>query len=167
MALRFTDNLEQALECLKEKGAFLTVKNEETRNTMTIGWANIGYEWFRPIFTVLVRKSRYTYTVIEKSDEFTVSIPIDDSMKEAINFCGTKSGREMDKYKACGLKLKNGQVTNTPVIDGCGIYYECKIVYKQEINPAFLSEDIKKVYGDNNPDYHTLYYGEIVACYKK
>ena len=58
-----------------EKGVFLTVKQGDNTNTMTIGWGMLGRIWNRQIFMVLVRYSRYTYELIEKADSFTVSIP--------------------------------------------------------------------------------------------
>ena len=44
-----------------KKGAFLTVKSGDVINTMTIGWATIGYVWRKPIIMVDVRLSRHTY----------------------------------------------------------------------------------------------------------
>lgn len=164
MDVNFVDNMEKGMEFLHKKGAFLTVKSGHKVNTMTISWGNIGYEWSRPVFTVLVRKSRYTHELIENSTEFTVSIPCNDDFKAAMALCGTKSGRDMDKFKAAGLNLKSGKVVDTPVIEGCQLHYECRIVYKQEMNPEMLREDVKGgSYGSG--DYHTFYFGEIVACY--
>ena len=54
-------------------GAFLTVKADDAVNTMTIGWATIGYIWQKPVFMVAVRDSRHTFTLLEKTDNFTVT----------------------------------------------------------------------------------------------
>ncbi len=163
--MKYTKNLESALENLQAKGAFLTVKDGENVNTMTIGWGQMGYMWKKPVFMVMVRKSRYTYNLIEKATEFTVSIPVDDSMKNELILCGTKSGRDFDKVKECGLKLEKGRTVETPLISGCKLQYECKILYKHEMDKSFLDKEIdEKVYVDN--DYHVLYYGEIVDCYE-
>ena len=159
--MSFTSNIEKTMNNLHKQGAFLTVKHEEIVNTMTISWGNIGFEWNKPIFTVLVRKSRFTHELIEKTTEFSVSVPLSCNLKQALVLCGTKSGRDIDKIKESGLTLRNGDSITAPSIEGCEMVYECKIVYKQDINPNLLSEEIKnKIYGDD--DYHTLYYGEIV-----
>ncbi len=164
--MTYTSNIEKTMNSLHKQGAFLTVKNGETVNTMTISWGNIGFEWNRPIFTVLVRKSRFTHELIEKATEFSVSVPLSSNLKQALAVCGTKSGRDIDKIKESGLTLKKGESIATPSIEGCEMVYECKIVYKQDMNPQLLSEDIKdKMYGDN--DYHTIYYGEIVKVIAK
>jgi len=67
------------------KGAFLTVASDERINTMTIGWGSLGHLWGKPIFMIMVRKSRYTYQLIEKSNEFTVTLPEDNDLKKELN----------------------------------------------------------------------------------
>lgn len=149
-----------------QKGAFLTVKGDEELNTMTIGWGNIGYIWNKPVFMVAVRYSRYTYELIEKTNEFTVSVPLTKDMKKELAICGTKSKREIDKFKECNLTAKKGKVVDIPIIDECDLHYECKMVYKQAMEPGMIDKSIKEAkYTDN--DYHVLYYGEIVASYVK
>lgn len=146
------------------KGVFLTVKNEDQLNTMTIGWGNIGYIWKMPVFLVLVRYSRHTYQLLEKAKEFTVSVPIKKDFKKELAFCGTKSGREVDKFKECTISSIPASMIHTPVIDQCGIYYECQVVYQQVMEPALLAPQILKS-SYSKGDYHVLYYGEIKASY--
>jgi flavin reductase (DIM6/NTAB) family NADH-FMN oxidoreductase RutF len=157
---------EEVIQQIKSKGAFLIgkSKDDEKMNVMTIGWAAIGFMWKKPIMTVMVRKSRFTHHIIEKASSFTVSIPTDD-LKEALNFCGTKSGRDVDKFKECNLTIVPAQKVDTPIINISGFHYECKIVCKSEMDPDLLCKEYKEdVYADS--DYHTFYFGEIVASYK-
>ncbi len=146
-----------------QKGAFLTVASQTGRNTMTIGWATIGFVWRKPVFMVAVRPTRYTFDIIEKASDFSVSVPTGDMSRE-LAFCGSRSGRDLDKFQECGLKTAAAQSVSSPVIDIPAIHYECSITYKQAMNSAHLTEDYKKLYP--NSDYHTLYFGEIVACYQ-
>ncbi|KPU42284.1 flavoredoxin [Oxobacter pfennigii] len=163
--IKHSEYSKEILEQL-QRGAFLTVKSGDKVNTMTIGWGALSVIWGKPVFTVLVRKSRYTYEIIEESHEFTVSLPIKGQLKEALGFCGSKSGRNTDKFKECNLTLKDGQKVNVPVIDECDIQIECKIVYKQDMDENCLDADIKsRAYAKG--DYHTIYYGEIVSIYIK
>jgi flavin reductase (DIM6/NTAB) family NADH-FMN oxidoreductase RutF len=164
MAVKFTQNLEIAMENLHKRGAFLTVKNNDKVNTMTISWGSIGYQWARPIFTVMVRKSRFTHDLLENSDEFTVSIPLTDDLKAALSICGTKSGRDIDKIKEANLTLKEAKSTNTPVISGNSVHYECKVVFKQDIKEESLHSNIMNS-SYANGDLHTIYCGEIIECY--
>lgn len=145
------------------KGAFLTTKVDDTVNTMTIAWGSIGFMWGKPVFMAMVRPSRFTYDLLKKSGEFTVSIPFKD-MSTALGICGSKSGRDTDKFAAANLTTAPGTKISTPVIAGCGLHYECKVVYKQEMVPELLATDLQdKWYGTGN--YHTLFFGEILATY--
>lgn len=148
------------------KGVFLTSKSADKINTMTIGWGNIGFIWRKPIFTVAIRYSRYTYELIEKSKEFTVSVPLKKDMKKELEFCGSKSGRDVDKFEKCSLTAENPKVISTPIIGECELHFECKVVYQQAMEPGLVDKNIKtNVYSNN--DYHVLYYGEIVSSYIK
>ena len=160
------DYLRQADKLMEriKRGAFLTVKADNIVNTMTIGWATIGYIWQRPVFMVAVRDSRYTFTLLEKSDNFTVTIPASDEHNQAVAYCGTKSGRDIDKFKECSLLQKPARCTESPIIDIPGIHYECKIVYKSAMDNAFLDRALENLYPKK--DYHTLYFGEILASYE-
>jgi flavin reductase (DIM6/NTAB) family NADH-FMN oxidoreductase RutF len=146
-----------------KKGAFLTVKAEAHLNTMTIGWATVGIIWSKPIMMVAVRNSRHTFGIIEKAKDFTVTFPKNE-MKEELAFCGTKSGLAYDKFKECNIQAGTAQKTISPIIQVPGIHFECKIVYKSAMDPAFLDEGYKQLYPKS--DFHTLYFGEILECYK-
>lgn len=158
----YLENAEEVMARIT-KGAFLTVKAGAEINTMTIGWATIGCIWQRQIFMIAVRDSRHTFQLLEKTDNFTVSIPNDSSSKEALMFCGTKSGRDYDKFKECNLRQKAARQVESPIIDIPGVHYECRIVYKSAMDSAMLDPALEKLYPQK--DYHTLYFGEILACY--
>jgi len=143
-------------------GAFLTVSAGDDINTMTIGWATIGFVWGRQIMCVLVRKTRHTYGIIERSRDFTVSIPL-TGMRKELEYCGTKSGKSQNKFTGCGLDLIPSVKAHTPVINCVGIHYECKIVYKSAMEAGGLIEEYQHLYPLK--DYHTIYYGEIMQCY--
>ena len=159
----YNEYAKQVMEQLSKGGAFLTTAHNGKTNTMTIGWGNIGFAWGKPIFTVMVRASRYTRELIEKSGEFTVSVPL-NPMKQALGICGSISGRDIDKFAAAGLTILPGKKTATPVIKGCGLHFECKTVYKQEMNPSLLDQSFNEKWYDSG-DYHTFYTGEILTCY--
>lgn len=159
----FNQYSSEALEQLR-RGAFLTVKAGDKVNTMTIGWGSIGFIWGKPIFMVAVRYSRYTYELIDKAKEFTVSIPLKKDLKKELAYCGTKSGRDVNKFEECNLSLVDGQKLSTPIIGECELHYECKVVYQQAMEPATVDEGIKDGYYPNN-NYHVLYFGEIVDTY--
>jgi flavin reductase (DIM6/NTAB) family NADH-FMN oxidoreductase RutF len=154
---------EDAIKRIK-KGAFLTVKAGNALNVMTIGWATFGVVWQKPILMVAVRSSRHTFGIIEQAEDFTVTVPRGGMDKE-IALCGTKSGSAMDKFKAAGLETSKASKVVSPIIKAPGYHYECKIVYKTAMNPAYLDKSYDaSLYPQK--DYHTLYFGELMACYE-
>ncbi len=156
----YTAFLKETLSLLERPGLFLVTAGPDGRaNAMTIGWATIGVIWGKKIMQVLVRPSRYTYTLIEQSDSFTVCLPT-PAMTQAVAYCGQYSGRDGDKLAACKLKTLPSSRVAAPGIDGCPVIYECRIVHKNDVNPRSLAADIT-AYPSGN--YHRIYSGEIMA----
>jgi flavin reductase (DIM6/NTAB) family NADH-FMN oxidoreductase RutF len=158
----FMEDSDKIMESI-QKGAFLTVAAQGDVNTMTIGWATLGIIWQRPILMIAVRDSRHTFSLLEKTDNFTVSVPTDAKCKKALAFCGSNSGSKIDKFKECQLTLIDGQKVASPILKIRGIHYECRIVYKSAMDKTLLDPELEKLYP--NRDYHTLYFGEVLACY--
>lgn len=147
------------------RGAFLTSKAGDAINTMTISWGFFGFAWNRPIMQVMVRDTRHTKTMMDESDTFTVSFPFKGELKDALKVCGSKSGRDLDKFLECDLKPLDSSVIDAPGIEGARFVVECKVVAKQRMTKEeMLSDDIKTFYGNDN--FHTMYYGEVVNVYK-
>ena len=115
MSIQF-DFANETLERMSGRGVFLTV-GEDKPNTMTIGWGSISVYWGKPIFIVPVRHSRYSYSILEEGDVFTVSVPpLTQEMNSALGICGSRSGRDTDKYGLAGLSLLPGRTVKVPVI---------------------------------------------------
>ncbi|MDL2248197.1 flavin reductase family protein [Tyzzerella sp. OttesenSCG-928-J15] len=158
-------HMDKVMESLKT-GAFLTVQNSDKVNTMTISWGYAGIMWNKPYFMALVRKSRYTHTLIDSASSFTVSLPEKGSMANELKICGTKSGRDINKSEV--VKFIPSEKVESPVVDGCTMYFECEINFRQELNAANIpAEVMEQHYGGNGEDVHELFFGEIVSYYKK
>ena len=157
----YTTKIPEIIDRVKE-GAFLVVKAKDRMNVMTIGWALFGIVWRRPVLMVAVRKTRHTFGIIEDADSFTVSVPTGD-MKRESNLCGVKSGRDMNKFKECGLSTLSSQKVTTPLLNLAGYHFECRIVCKVPMDPERITPDVEELYPAK--DYHTLYFGEIAASY--
>ena len=150
--------------------ALVTAKADGEVNSMTIGWGTLGTEWAKPIFTVFVRQSRHTKVLLDKNGEFTINVSRRGAdVKEIMRTCGTKSGRDMNKIKELGLTLEEPDVISVPGIKELPITLECRVVYKQDQNLSYLDEDKRLRYyapdTANDGDYHTAYYGEVLAAY--
>lgn len=132
-------------------------------NVMTIGWASLGSVWGLPVWTILVRPSRYTYTCIEHTGCFTVNVPT-DAMTMACAVCGSKSGRDTDKFVECDLTAERAQNVLAPTVQQCPIVYECRVVHSNDVVPNKLADEILKSSYMSN-DFHRVYYGKILAAY--
>jgi flavin reductase (DIM6/NTAB) family NADH-FMN oxidoreductase RutF len=163
--INFPENLNVALQNLPS-GAFLTTKVDNKVNVMTIGWGTVGVYWRRPVFSIIIRDTRYTKKLLDESHEFTVSMPLDKSMADALGYCGTKCGKDVDKIKELKLKLADAKTTKTPVILCHSAVFECKnILYSQKIDLPALDSDLKNQFYANDRS-GTFYYGEISDCYE-
>ena len=151
------------------KGVLLTTKSDGRPNSMTIGWGTLGIEWGKPIYTVFVRESRYTKQLLEANGEFTINVPMGDIDKNILALCGTKSGRDMDKFAELGLTEETPETISVPGIKELPLTLECKVIYKQDQDPAAIApENDTRYYAKgtaNEGDYHTAYYGQIVSAY--
>ena len=126
-------------------------------NTMTASWGGMGILWGGPVAFVFIRPQRHTYGFIEANARMTLSF-FGEEYRSALNFCGSKSGRDYDKAAECGL---------TPVAEtdenGRAVWFnEAKLVLKVRklyADPlkaeAFLDAEARAVYPQN--DFHTMY----------
>ncbi len=150
-----TDNV---FRLIGQDWMLVTAGKREAFNTMTASWGGLGVLWNSPVSMIFVRPSRYTYEFIEREREYTLSF-FGPEEKRALQICGSKSGRDIDKVKETGL---------TPLFDQPAPYFEqarlvlvCRKLYTHDLDPAaFLDPAIMGSY--KNGDYHRMYVGEIV-----
>ena len=156
------DVFEVTRDKLHNGGLLLTSIGLDGRyNVMTIGWGLVGRLWREPVFMVAVRPSRYTFKLIEETNEFTVNVPV-DGMDETVAYCGRVSGRDFDKIKESGMTIMDGKRVKSPMIYSCIAHFECKVMGRSKAVPELLSENVQKTYYPSG-DYHTLYFGRILS----
>ena len=154
----------QLEEQLSKKGCFLVVGDQSSPNFMTIGWATAGRMWGKPVMMVAVRLSRYSHDKLNELKEFTVCIPRDGECAKELAFAGVKSGRDFDKAEELGVSYLPAEKVRVPLLDRCAAAYECRVIYETEMHEAHLDPEIvRRCYREG--DYHTLYFGEILACH--
>ena len=162
----YADCSEETLRAFKESRVLLVSQGKQgAPNTMAIGWGQIGIIWGKPVFTVLVRPSRYTYTLIEEAGDFTVNI-VPPQLKDVVQYCGTASGRNHDKFQEKGLTAIPSSKVKTPLIKECILHYECNITYKADLIPSEVDASIISRFYPKG-DFHRVYFGEILACQKE
>ncbi len=162
--VRYTDLFAQTIQRMRDDGLLLVSLGADGKpNVMTIGWGTIGSIWSRPIFSVLVRPSRHTYSRLEQVNEFTVNVPPPE-LAAAVSHCGTVSGRDHDKFQETGLTLIPSREVRPPVIKECVIHYECRTLHRNDVVPEALAEAVRDEFYSSG-DFHRVYFGEIVAAY--
>ncbi len=163
--LKHSDILPELTRALNHGGAFLSVKSGGEINTMTIGWATMGSAWGKNLFMAYVRPSRHTHPLLTASGAFSVSIPREGDLSDALRLCGSKSGRDTDKFRAAGLSAVPAEKIDGVIVGECALHVECRVVYSVDMNAERMDESVASAY--KTGDYHTLFFGEIQTCYAK
>jgi len=94
-------------------------------NIIAISWIGIVCSE-PPMLSISIRKNRHSYAIVKKAGEFVVNLTSEDNLK-AVDFCGTKSGRDYDKFKETNLTAVKGKVVKSPLLDECPINLECRV----------------------------------------
>jgi flavin reductase (DIM6/NTAB) family NADH-FMN oxidoreductase RutF len=164
VSVAYTDYFAQTIQRMDEEGLLLATTGHDGKpNVMTIGWGTIGSIWARPIFTVLVRHSRHTYSRMEQVSDFTVNV-LPRELAAAASLCGTRSGREHDKFQEARLTPIPSREVRAPIIQECVVHYECRTLQRVDMMPDALVQSVRQQFYKNG-DYHRIYFGEIVASY--
>jgi len=142
----------------------ITAGNPEKFNTMTASWGGMGFLWNKPVAFIFIRPQRFTYEFAELNEYYTLHF-FEEKYREILNFCGSKSGRDVDKIAKTGLTVFNSQ-NNNVYFGQSYLQMECRKLYFDDLNPDhFLDEKIIRNYPKN--DFHRFYIGEIVDCIEK
>jgi flavin reductase (DIM6/NTAB) family NADH-FMN oxidoreductase RutF len=131
-------------------------------NIITLAWVGTVCS-NPPMISISIRPSRYSHEIISASKEFVINIP-NEEMIAACDFCGTKSGRDVNKFKELGLTKEKGFTVNTPLIKECPINIECQVrqIIHLGTHDMFIGEvvsvnaDEEVVYLDGEIDYERI-----------
>lgn len=100
-------------------------KENEIPNIITIAWTGTVCT-NPPMVYISVRKERHSYDIIKESGEFVINIG-SESTAEAVDYCGVKSGRQVDKFKEMNLTAIDGNVVKAPLIKESPVNIECRV----------------------------------------
>ena len=119
----------------------ITCKNlEEKDNVFTVAW--VGTICSKPpMLSISIRPERLSYDYIKETMEFTINLPTRKQTKE-VDFCGVRSGRQIDKIKECAFTLQEGEKVKSSYIKECPVNIECKIkdIIKLGSHDMFIAE---------------------------
>ncbi len=142
----------------------VTAGNPEQHNTMTASWGGFGVLWKKYISLIFVRPQRYSIKFLEQEEYYTLSF-FDKQYRQALAYCGSHSGREVDKDKETGLTARFD--LPAPYYEQARIVFVCRKIHGQTLDPSgFLDHAIDP---ENYPqkDYHKMYIGEIIQVMMK
>ena len=115
---------------------------EGKSNIITIAWAGTVCS-NPPMVSISVRPERYSYDIIKETGEFVINLTTKE-LTYATDYCGVKSGRDVDKFKEMGLTALPGKEVKAPLIAESPVNIECKVVQELALGS------------------HTMFVGEVV-----
>lgn len=123
--------------------ALVSSGDMQKSNIATIGWTGIINSEPMIVY-VSIRPSRFSHEIITKTREFVINLPNEKLVKVA-DFCGTKSGRDVDKFAFCNLTKRRSSQILAPYIEECPINLECKVIdiQKFDSHEMFVAEVVK------------------------
>jgi flavin reductase (DIM6/NTAB) family NADH-FMN oxidoreductase RutF len=153
-------------ELFKKGNILLTAGDLNNRNSMTIGWGTIGYLFRKNVVIVYVKESRYTKHLMDESEYFSISF-LSDKYKKELAIMGSKSGKDIDKYKETNLHLVYDIDKKVSYIKESYLVFKLKKIsnLKFDYDHIYDCDIVKNYYsGSEENNFHTMYIGEIVSC---
>lgn len=144
--MKKTDLQEFGKYCARpERIVWAVAEHEQQRSICPLGW-KMNTSGSPSMMAISVAPSRFTHDLIAKSGEFVLAWPGED-LADATIFCGTRSGRDVDKFKETGLTPVKGEHVKGPLIKECVANLECRLA------------------GQITTGDHTIFAGEILAVW--
>jgi flavin reductase (DIM6/NTAB) family NADH-FMN oxidoreductase RutF len=147
---------------LDDDWMLITAGDPGNFNTMTASWGALGILWHLPVSICFVRPHRYTFEFMEASEYYTLCF-LEEQYRDMLQFCGTHSGKDVDKVAETGLVPLTTETGNI-FYEQCKLVLECRKLYSD-----FLKEErveLQNLIDKNYPkkDFHKFYIGEIISC---
>lgn len=109
----------------------ITCGKDDRVNVMTAAWTGVVNSK-PPRVYVSIRPERYSHALIVETGELVINLTTAD-MVRAVDFCGVRSGRDVDKFKECGLKTQPSTVVSAPTLSDCPLALECRVFERRTL----------------------------------
>ncbi len=142
----------------------ITAGDSAKFNMMTASWGGIGVLYNKPVAICFINPARYTFGIMEKGDTYTLTF-YPDNCRKALEYCGTKSGRNEDKVKGSGLtpiQTENGAIA----FKEAKMIIECRKLVSQSISLDAIDNSQEREKRAMQP-MHKMYIGEILNVWVK
>lgn len=114
-------------------------------NILTIAWTGTTCS-NPPMLSISVRPERYSYHMIEETGEFVVNLTTEELVR-ATDYCGVKSGRDVDKWKEMHLTREKADIVRAPMIKESPVNIECRVTERKDLGS------------------HVMYQAEVLAVH--
>lgn len=145
----------------------ISVADKEGKsNIITVAWAGTVCT-NPPMVSISVRPERYSYDILKETGEFVINLTTKD-LAYATDYCGVKSGRDVDKFKEMNLTPIPGEKVKAPLIKESPVNLECRVTQVLPLgsHDMFLAEVVAvhadKKYMDEKGKFHLEYAEPIV-----
>lgn len=100
-------------------------------NIITIAWTGTVCS-DPPMVSVSIRPGRHSYHMIEETGEFVINLTT-EALVRAVDFCGVRSGRDIDKFEACSLTPLKADCVSAPLIAESPVNIECVVTEQKDL----------------------------------
>ena len=123
-------------------------KAAQSPNIITIAWCGIVCS-SPAMLSISIRPSRHSHRLVKETGYFVINIPTTSILKE-VDLCGTRSGRDIDKFKACSFTPIPSNKISPPMIKECPVNIECKLkdIISLGVHDMFIGE-VLLIHADN------------------
>lgn len=152
------------IKLLEDDWSLITSGIGDSVNVMTASWGGIGILWEKPVAFCFIKPTRYSIQTMDRGDTYTISF-YTVAYHEALEYCGSVSGRDTDKIKGSGLTPIKTPLGATAFSEAW-LILECrKMVAQPILEDGVTDKDAKEKWSENG--YHKMYIGEIVNAWMK
>ncbi len=121
----------------------VTSRYKDKRNIITLAWQTpVSHK--PKLVAICIYKKHFSHMLIMKSKEFAINVP-SRSHIDAVHYCGSVSGRKIDKFNKTGFTELKAKYLRTPLINECIAHLECRVkgVYSAGDHSIFLGEVLR------------------------
>ncbi len=170
VAIKPSEIKDNPIEMFHKDWAVIAAGDSNDFNEMTVSWGALGASWGNqnPIAIIFVSPNRYTHRYLESHNTFSINV-FSQEFKKIEAYIGSHSGRDGDKIAATGLQVAFTE-KGTPIFPQSRLVLECKKIYSHDLDRSKFSDTLIETYNHpvfNGVEPHTIYYGEIIGCWKK
>ncbi len=118
-------------------------------NVLTVAWAGTVCT-NPPMVSISVRPERFSYAMIQESGEFVINLTT-EKLAYATDYCGVRSGQDVDKFKELNLQTEPAAVVGAPLLSDSPVNIECKVTQIEKLGSHhMIIAEVVSVHADED-----------------